>query len=70
MNAQIKAILESKRAERRRLAELSFSEKMALLEKLRDRTLMVAGSALYQTSHPRGGGVAWVLRERQEENQP
>lgn len=63
MNARIKAMLESKRAERRRLAGLSFSEKVALLERLRDRAMAAAGSALYRAHEPHSG-KAWVLRER------
>jgi len=44
MNARMRAILKSKREARRRLASLSFTEKVALLEKLRDRTLAIANS--------------------------
>ncbi|MCX6349560.1 MAG: hypothetical protein NTV79_08715 [Candidatus Aureabacteria bacterium] len=44
MNARMKAILKSKRAARRRLASLSFTEKVALLEKLRDRNLAIANN--------------------------
>lgn len=68
MNEQWKAILESKRRERVRLAGLPFSEKVALLEKLRDRALATAGSALYRI-HDRTGDRAWILRERPPENQ-
>ena len=62
MNAQMQAILESKRRERTRLAALSFSEKIPLLEKLRDRALAIEDSALYRMreAHP---NKAWVVRE-------
>ncbi len=69
MNEQLKAILESKRRERARLTALPFSEKVPLLEKLRDRALAAAGSALYRT-HERTGSRAWILRERPPEKQP
>jgi hypothetical protein len=36
----------NKRAMRARLASLSFSEKIAILEKLRDRSLALAGAGL------------------------
>jgi hypothetical protein len=63
MNARTKAMLKSKRTERRRLAALPFSEKVALLERLRDRALAVAGSSLYR-AHELRAGKAWVLRDR------
>jgi hypothetical protein len=46
MNDLMHKILESKRAERRRLQTLSFTEKVKLLEKLRDRSLAIARSPL------------------------
>ncbi|MBU4200237.1 MAG: hypothetical protein KKG09_02360 [Verrucomicrobia bacterium] len=46
MSAQMRAILESKRAMRRQLRALPLSEKIALLEKLRDRSLAIANSPL------------------------
>jgi len=46
MNDQITTILESKRIERRRLAALPFTEKVPILEKLRDRALSIANSSL------------------------
>lgn len=62
MNEQMRAILESKRLERSRLAALSFSAKVPLLETLRDRALAIENSALYQSRGSRAG-KAWILRE-------
>lgn len=42
----MRQILESKRRFRRQLAERPFSEKLAILEKLRDRNLAIAASTL------------------------
>ncbi len=50
MNRNIRTILESKRAERRKLANLPIDEKIALLEKLRDRALAIADSPLRRSS--------------------
>jgi hypothetical protein len=47
-------VLESKRAMRQRLQALSFSEKLKLLEKLRDRSLAIAGSPLRRRQHVKG----------------
>lgn len=69
MKPTLQAILDSKRAERGRLAALPFSEKVAMLEKLRDRAWAIAGSDLYRAHEP-AGGKAWVLRERSPENRP
>ena len=46
MSGWIRPVLVSKRAARQRLQALSFSEKLKLLEKLRDRSLAIAGSPL------------------------
>ena len=46
MNPAMRQILESKRRFRRQLAERSFSEKLAILEKLRERSLAIAASPL------------------------
>jgi hypothetical protein len=46
MSERMQKILESKRETRKRLAALSFSEKVKLLEQLRDRTLAIADSPL------------------------
>jgi hypothetical protein len=42
----MRQILESKRALRQRLATRPFSEKLVLLEKLRDRSLAIAASSV------------------------
>ena len=42
----MRKILESKRATRNRLAALPFSEKVKILEKLRDRSVAIALSPL------------------------
>jgi hypothetical protein len=48
-------VLESKRETRKRLAALSYSEKLVLLEKLRDRSLLIASNPLcQQQQHHRG----------------
>jgi hypothetical protein len=46
MSDWMRKILESKRATRQRLQALSFSEKLKLLEKLRDRSLAIARNPL------------------------
>ena len=48
MSDWMRQVLESKRTTRKRLAALSFSEKVILLEKLRDRSLLIAASPLRQ----------------------
>jgi hypothetical protein len=58
MSERMRRILESKRAMRRRLAALPFSDKVKLLEQLRDRTLMIASSSL------KGRVAAATTRER------
>ena len=44
MTEWMRKVLESKRAMRQHLATLSFSEKVVVLEKLRDRSLAIARS--------------------------
>jgi hypothetical protein len=44
MTDWMRKVLESKRAARQRLQQLSFAEKLKLLEKLRDRSLVIARS--------------------------
>ena len=44
MSERMSRILESKRAMRKHLAALPFSEKIKLLEKLRDRSLSIAAA--------------------------
>jgi hypothetical protein len=46
MSDWMRKILENKRETRKRLAALSFSKKVELLEKLRDRSLAIASSSL------------------------
>ena len=46
MSDLMRKSFESKRATRQRLRQLSFSEKVKLLEKLRDRSLAIARSPL------------------------
>jgi len=63
MNDRMNAILESKRKERSRLAALPFSEKIALLEKMRDRALAIAASPL-SLEYSQGIAKPLILRER------
>jgi hypothetical protein len=46
MSERMRKILESKRAIRRKLSALPFSEKVKLLEQLRERSLLIASSSL------------------------
>ena len=46
MSEWMRKILESKKEAHGRLASLSFSEKIAILEKLRDRCLLIKASPL------------------------
>jgi hypothetical protein len=48
MTDWMRKVLESKREMRKHLAELSFSEKLKILEELRNRSLAVAASPLRQ----------------------
>ncbi|HTB85604.1 MAG TPA: hypothetical protein VK742_18290 [Candidatus Sulfotelmatobacter sp.] len=50
MSERMRKILESKRAMRRQLAVLPFSDKVKLLEQLRDRSRAIATSPLKQRS--------------------
>lgn len=53
MSDQMRKILESKASRRKRLAQLPFSEKVKLLEQLRDRALAIANSPLKRRKvHP------------------
>ena len=54
MSDRMRKILESKRATRKRLAALSFADKVKLLEQLRDRTLAIATSPLKWQMFQRG----------------
>jgi hypothetical protein len=46
MTDWMRKVLESKQATRRRLQQLPFAEKLKLLEKLRNRSLLIARSRL------------------------
>ena len=48
MSDFMRKVLESKRQARKRLAALPFARKLELLEKLRDRSLLIASSPLRQ----------------------
>jgi hypothetical protein len=50
MSEWMRKVLESKRAMRQRLRELPFSEKIKILEKLRDRSLAIARNPRRQES--------------------
>jgi hypothetical protein len=54
MSDWLRKVLESERATRRRLQALSFSEKLKLLEKLRDRSRAIAQSPLRQRQRHKG----------------
>jgi len=54
MNAWMQRILDSKRAARKEAAALPFARKLELLERLRDRSLLIASSPL-RRSQPRKG---------------
>ncbi len=50
MSELMDKILTGKRASRKRLAALPFAEKLALVEKMRDRSRLIASSPLRQHS--------------------
>jgi len=49
MNPWMQRILESKRAARKKIVALPFARKLELLEKLRDRSLLIASGPLRHT---------------------
>jgi hypothetical protein len=51
MSEWMRKVLESKRATRQQLRALSFSEKLKLLEKLRERSLVIGRSPLRRGQH-------------------
>jgi len=57
MTLSMQRILESKRAARRELASLPFARKLEILEKLRDRSLLIAAGPL-RGRQPRPGEKA------------
>jgi len=54
MSDWMRRVLEGKRETRKRLAALPFSEKLILLEKLRDRSLLIASTTLRQQQLHKG----------------
>ena len=56
MTFEMQEILESKQKMRRRLATLPLVEKLRLLDKLRERSLVIAASRArrHEREHPRG----------------
>jgi hypothetical protein len=52
MSDYMRKVLESKRETRKRLAELPFAQKLILLEKLRDRSLLLAANSLRRQHQP------------------
>lgn len=48
MNVWMQKILESKRAARKEIAAMPFARKLEIIEKLRDRSLLIASSPLRQ----------------------
>ena len=54
MSDFMRRVLESKRETRKCLAALPFSEKLILLEKLRDRSVLLASTPLRQRQPHRG----------------
>lgn len=63
MNDWTRKILESKRAARRQLQAFSFSEKVKLLEKLRDRSLAIARSPLRARQRQKSGWKAMFFTD-------
>lgn len=53
MTLWMQKMLESKRAARKELAALPFARKLEILEKLRDRSLLIASSPLRQRQSSR-----------------
>jgi hypothetical protein len=54
MSDWMRRVLDGKRETRKRLAALPFSEKLILLEKLRDRSLLIASTSLRRRQLHRG----------------
>lgn len=65
MNDPMRQILESKRQKRKELAALPFSEKIAIVEKLRDRSLLIASSPL-RRRFPREEMAGWIAEDEAE----
>jgi len=54
MSEWMRKVLESKRQMQKQIAALPFSEKIKILEKLRDRSLAIASNPLRRRSFHRG----------------
>ncbi|MBI1748199.1 MAG: hypothetical protein HYR55_16675 [Acidobacteria bacterium] len=54
MNDWMRKVLESKRQMRKQIAALPFSEKIKIMEKLRDRSLAIASNPLRRKSLHQG----------------
>jgi len=52
MSELMERILSSKREARKRLAALPFAQKLALVEKMRDRSLLIAASSMRRRQRP------------------
>ena len=53
MSELMERILAGKRESRKQLAALPFAQKLALVEKMRDRSLLIAASSLRRRQPPR-----------------
>ncbi len=60
MNPSMRQILESKRRLRRQLTERSFTEKLVILERLRERSLAIAASPLRKRVVSTEKGREWT----------
>jgi hypothetical protein len=63
INQMRQKILSGKRESRKKLAALSFAQKLVLLEKLRDRSLLIASSSLRQRRQHAQRTVATPIRD-------
>jgi hypothetical protein len=55
MSDFMRKVVESKRKMRKRLAQQPFAQKLILMEKLRDRSLLIAASSLRRQHQPHIG---------------
>lgn len=69
MTDWMRKVLESKRKTRQSLAALPFSQKLILLEKLRDRSLAIAASSLRHQRH-RAERIVTIRFEQAGRRQP
>lgn len=70
MNQWMRAILESKRRERSRLRLLPLDEKIAILERMRDRALAIRGSSLAKTRRYPHGQPERATESHEKEKTP